>query len=169
MPKIIENISEQLMAEAKAQIAERGYKNTTIRSVASGCGVAVGTVYNYFKSKDMLIASFILKDWLECVNTISAQPKENRRLYLEFIHLSLRNFEKKYSSLFADRDAQAVFNSSFSERHGQLRAQLAKLILPICSGNDMFLAEFVAEALLTWTMAGRSFKDIYALLPEQIK
>ena len=37
MPKIIENIREQLMNEAKLQIAERGYKNTTIRSVAGGC------------------------------------------------------------------------------------------------------------------------------------
>ena len=64
MPKIIENIREALLVEAKRQIAERGYQNTTIRSVAKECGVAVGTVYNYFKSKDMLIASFILEDWI---------------------------------------------------------------------------------------------------------
>ena len=50
MPKIIENLRSQRLSEAKKQISERGYKNTTIRSVASGCGVAVGTVYNYFKS-----------------------------------------------------------------------------------------------------------------------
>ena len=76
MPKIIENLREELLAEAKKQIAERGYKNTTIRSVAAECGIAVGTVYNYFKSKDMLIASFILVDWLECVRSIAAQPKD---------------------------------------------------------------------------------------------
>ena len=33
----------------------------TVRSVAAGCGVAVGTVYNYFSSKDMLIAAFMLE------------------------------------------------------------------------------------------------------------
>jgi AcrR family transcriptional regulator len=169
MPKIIENVRYQLMAEAKKQIAELGYKNTTIRSVATGCNIAVGTVYNYFKSKDVLIASFILQDWLEVVNSISAYPKESRKDYIEYIHTSLIKFETNYTGLFSDKDAQTVFNLAFSERHKQLRNQLATLILPICRGDDMFLAEYVAEALLTWTMAGKSFKSIYALLPEQIK
>ena len=169
MPKIIENVREQLMTEAKAQIARQGYKNTTIRSVASGCGIAAGTVYNYFKSKDMLIASFILRDWLEIIESISAYPKENRRDYLEYIHHSLKQFEDKYTVLFSDADAKAVFSLAFSERRRQLRTQLAELILPICRGDDMFLAEFVAEALLTWAMADESFESIYTLLPEQIK
>ena len=68
MPKIIENVRHQLLTEAKRQISERGYKSTTIRSVAAECGVAVGTVYNYFKSKDILIASFILED--ACLESI---------------------------------------------------------------------------------------------------
>lgn len=168
MPKIIENIRQQLLEEAKRQVTERGYKNTTVRSVASACGIAVGTVYNYFCSKDILIASFILKDWENIVETIVSQPKENRKLYLEFIHISLQKFASKYNSLFTDEDAKQTFSSAFTERHSQLRYQLAMLILPICRGND-FLAEYVAEALLTWTMAGKSFESIYTLLPEQIK
>ena len=169
MPKIIENVRELLMSEAKRQIATNGYKNTTIRSVASGCGIAAGTVYNYFKSKDILIASFILEDWLETVNSISVYPKESRRDYLEYIYNSLKTFGKSYNVLFSDADARAVFDLAFSERHRQLRSQLAELILPICRGDDIFLAEFVSEALLTWTMAGKSFEAIYTLLPEQIK
>ena len=167
MPKIIENLREELLAEAKRQIAERGYKNTTIRSVAAECGIAVGTVYNYFKSKDMLIASFILVDWLECVRSISEQPKEDRRRYLNFIHLSLLKFEEKHHALFTDEDAVAAFSSAWGERHGQLRAQLADLIMPIA--DERFTAEFVAEAMLTWTTGGITFDEIYTLLPEKIK
>ena len=169
MPKIIENLRETLLIEAERQISKRGYKNTTIRSVAKECGVAVGTVYNYFKSKDILIASFILQNWIECVNSIGAYPKENRKDYIEYIHISLNKFAGKYNKLFSDGEAKATFAGSFAERHGQLRSQLAALILPICPNNDLFLSEFVAEALLTWTMAGRSFESIYDLLPEQIK
>lgn len=167
MPKIIENLREELLAEAKKQIAERGYRNTTIRSVAAECGIAVGTVYNYFKSKDMLIASFILVDWLECVRSIASRPKEDRREYLAFIHLSLCKFQEKYRTLFTDEDAMVAFSSAFNERHGQLRAQLADLIMPIA--DERFTAEFVAEAMLTWTTGGKTFDEIYTLLPEKIK
>ena len=169
MPKILENLRDQLLSEAKKQIAERGYSNTTIRSVASACGIAVGTVYNYFKSKDMLIATFILKDWLECIESISSKSKDNKEEYLRFIHTSLKMFEQKYTTLFSDKDAKVAFNTAFSERHVQLRSQIAQLIATICPDSDKFLSEFVAEAMLTWTMAGRSFDEIYSLLPEQIK
>ena len=77
MPKIIQNAREQLLATAQKQIAERGYAATTIRSVAGECGLAVGTVYNYFKSKDLLIASFMAADWQNCIQKIAACPTED--------------------------------------------------------------------------------------------
>ena len=169
MPKIIENLRGQLLYEARRQILINGYEKTTIRSVAEGCGIATGTVYNYYKSKDILIASVILEDWIECMNVIYSQPKENRRSYLEFIYTSLKQFEQKYNRLFSDKEAEKSFVTAFFERHKQLRSQLASLIMHICRGDESFLAEYVAEALLTWTMSGKSFESIYELLPEQIK
>ena len=167
MPKIITNLRDDLMREAREQILKHGYKNTTMRSVAKSCGVAVGTVYNYFESKDMLIAEFILVDWMECINRISSHPKEDRRAYLEFIYQSLIKFEERFHPLFSDEDAKSNFSAVFSERHKQLRKQLSVLIMPIC--DKEFTADFVAEALLTWTMSGVGFGDIYELLPEKIK
>ena len=29
---------------------------------------------------------------------------------------------------------------------------------------DAFTAEFIAESMLTWTMAGKSFEEIYSIL-----
>ena len=60
MPKIIENLQEKLIHEARRQVQQKGYGSLTIRSVATACGVGVGTVYNYFASKDALVAAFIL-------------------------------------------------------------------------------------------------------------
>lgn len=167
MPKIIENLRHSLLCEAKRQINERGYKNTTIRSVASGCGVAVGTVYNYFKSKDMLIASFVLDDWIGCLGRISEYPKDNKYRYLAFIHESICDFIKNNESLFYDKEAEHSFSLSAIKRHEQLRHQLAEQIMPIA--DDDFLAEYVAEALLCWTAKGCDFDSIYPLLPEKIK
>ena len=167
MPKIIENIREELLCEAKRQITERGYQNTTIRSVAGECGIAVGTVYNYFKSKDMLIASFVLKDWMECLEAIASMSKSDRYLFLRSMHEELISFAAKHEALFSDKEAAKAFGMSVSERHGQLRDQLAEQIMPVACNR--FLAEYVAEAMLCWTMAGRDFDEIYSLLPEKIK
>ncbi len=167
MPKIIENVREQILTVAKKQLSEQGYKKTTIRSVAKECEIAVGTVYNYFKSKDILIASFVLQDWNDCIKAISSYPKDDRRAYLEFIHISLFSFEQKHDRLFTDKEAAKTFNTVFFDRHKMLRAQLAELIRPIT--EDAFTAEFVAEAMLCWTVAGKSFEEIYNLLPKKIK
>ena len=71
MPKIIENLESRLMEEARKQIEESGYDAVTIRSVAKGCGVGIGTVYNYFPSKDDLLAAFMLADWKVCLAAIN--------------------------------------------------------------------------------------------------
>ena len=165
MPKIIENVRDQLLIEAKRQIMENGYANTTIRSVASACGFGVGTVYNYFKSKDVLIASFMVDDWMECLSKMKRCPTENKELLFRCIYSSLLEFSGKYSSLFRDSDAARVFAAAFSERHKMLRNQLAEIILPIfCHSSREFLAEFIAESLLTWTMADKSFEEIYSVI-----
>lgn len=167
MPKIIENLREQILNEAKKQLSEQGYEKTTIRSVAQECGIAVGTVYNYFKSKDILIASLILEDWNDCIQSIATYPKEDRRAFLEHIHISLSAFEKKHDKLFKDKEATKTYNTVFFERHRLLRSQLSQLIKPLT--DDAFLSEYVAEALLCWTTEGKCFEEIYPLLPEQIK
>ena len=167
MPKIIANVREQIIAEARRQIDERGYESLTVRSVAKGCGIAVGTVYNYFTSKDMIVASCILEDWLMCTKTISEYPKEFRKDFLAFIHSSLLRFSQKNINVFGSEAAVNAYNASFFERHAQIREQLAELILPIC--DEQFTADYIAEAMLCWTMAGKSFEEIYSLLPERIK
>ena len=168
MPKIIENLKEVLLFEAKKQIAERGYKATTVRSVAASCGVAVGTVYNYFSSKEMLVATFMLEDWLKCLDNIRSTPRDSEREYFHKIYAELLNFAGKYSEIFADEEAIKAYGNVSHSRHGQLRSQLAELILPICRGKDSFTAEFVAESMLTWSMAGIDFESIYAVIKKII-
>lgn len=165
MPKIIENVRDQLLTEAKRQIMENGYANTTVRSVASACGLGVGTVYNYFKSKDMLIASFMVDDWKECLAKMKQESTENAEELFRCIYALLLEFAEKHASLFGDADAAKVFAIAFSERHKILRDQLAEIILPLCNhSNREFLAEFIAESLLTWTMADKSFEEIYSVI-----
>jgi len=162
LPKIIENLREQLLAEAKRQITENGYAKTTVRSVASACGVGVGTVYNYFPSKDMLIASFMAEDWLIRLKRMKSLGSVPCRDRIFAVYTELREYTEEYGALFGDSDAAKVFATVFSERHGQLRGQIAEVVLPLC--DKYFLAEFIGEAMLAWTVAGKDFDALYEVI-----
>jgi len=189
MPKIIENIRESLLEKARHQVMEQGYSTMTIRSVAKACKVGVGTVYNYFPSKDMLVASFMLEDWLQCVAAFTKACKEAETKYmsedsiqalseeiikdaaveaLRSIYWELSHFLDKYRVLFSDEDASVGYASAFSSRHKQLRDQIAAPLFSICNKqsktNPDFLAEFMAESMLTWTMEGYEFEQITEVL-----
>lgn len=169
MPKIIENLKDRLIAEAQKQIEESGYGAMTIRSVAKACAVGIGTVYNYFPSKEALIANHLLEDWKVCVNTIQqvAGPSETPQPVLACIYEQLAGFAARHQGIFRDETAAAGFAGSFSQYHDLLRSQLADPLRKFC--DDDFTAQFVAESLLTWTMAGKSFVEIYEIVKKLFK
>ena len=164
MPKIIENLKDRLIAEAEKQIQLSGYHAVNIRSVAKACGVGVGTVYNYFPSKEALIATHLLEEWNECVDTITctAETATEAKPVLQCIYRQLVGFADRHQTIFRDESAAASFAGSFSQYHGLLRSQLASPLRKFCDSD--FTAQFIAESLLTWSMAGKSFDTIYEIL-----
>jgi AcrR family transcriptional regulator len=164
MPKIIENLKERLIAEAQKQIEDSGYSAVTIRSVAKACGVGVGTVYNYFPSKEALVATHLLEDWNLSVQIINrtAQGATEPMPAMKCIYDQLVSFSRRHQVIFRDETATAGFAGSFSQYHELLRSQLAEPLRKFCA--DDFTPQFAAESLLTWTMAGKSFEEIFEIL-----
>lgn len=164
MPKIIENLSDRLIAEAQKQIEESGYSALTIRSVAKACGVGIGTVYNYFPSKEALIATFLLEDWKSCMTALqhAADRATLPQPVLRCMYEQLMQFSSRHNAIFRDKAAAAGAAGSFSQYHSLLRSQLAAPLQKFCSSD--FAAVFVAESLLTWSMDGKSFDEIYEIL-----
>ena len=170
MPKIIENVKEQLLAEARKQITENGYSKTTIRSVAGACGLAVGTVYNYFPSKDFLIASFMLEDWMKTEEAmragIAAAPDAKEAV--RAVWNGIRVFSEDHKDLFSDQDAAADYGAHFSDKHGLLRSRIAALLTALFPSlpepDRKFRAEFLAESLLSWSCTSHSFSELWSVL-----
>ena len=170
MPKIIENLREQLLEEAQKQIAERGYAKTTVRSVSKACGVGVGTVYNYFESKEMLVASFVFEKWKTYLNAMSELPSSEPERLIEGIYDLMKGFAAENEPLFSDPDATKQMSLGSSSRHKMLRSQIAAYVLPVCGGDAaQFTAEFIAEALIAWSMENADFEAVYPLIEKIIK
>lgn len=161
MPKIIEGLAEKLAAEARRQSMESGYGAMTIRSVAEALGVSPGVVYNYYPSKEDLAAAFILADWKETLAAMEPGPGDTPKTVLQTMHRELLAFLKLHGGIF--RDAQAAgFTAISAKYHTLLRAQLAAPLRGFCP--DEFTAEFIAETMLAWTIAGKSFEELSALM-----
>ena len=164
MPKIIDSLRENILLEAQKQVLTQGYSQTTIRSVAGACGIAVGTIYNYFPSKNVMIASFMLADWQDALERMRSGclAQQSPAGVLEAIYGGLRAYRAKFAPLFSDSDAEKNAGSVFKQRHRQLRAQLAELVRPVCGGcdNSEFTALFIAEALLSWTDDECEYKQL---------
>lgn len=174
MPKIIENLREKLLIEAKRQVFENGYSAMTIRSVASACEIGVGTVYNYFESKDVLIASFMKDDWEMCMETIQLSSVQNSKIepVLRCIFCELKVFIEKYNILFDDKNAKENFIGRFQMAHKMLRQQIKKPLIKYCGKQEKvspeFLAEFLAESMLSWVVSDRSYEEISSILLQLI-
>lgn len=169
MPKIIENLRDQLLQEARRQISEQGYTGTTIRSVAGACGVGVGTVYNYFPSKEMLVAAFMMEDWQKQLDAMAALPKDQPEALLRGVYEALCSYAEGHRDLFSDEGAAKAISLGFAPRHRMLREQLTGFILPVCQGdNTAFTAAFIAESLISWTMEGTPFDTLYPVIHKLI-
>ena len=168
MPKIIDNVREQIQKEVFNQMLTKGYSKTTIRSVAKAVGIGTGTMYNYFSSKDELIASFMLDDWRLCVETMEKVPFESSEAFLRQIHGALKTFISKYEKVFKDKDAIRAFSTVFPERHLQFRAKIGGFVAPACEETDYedkkFLSEHIAECIINWTMADIPFDKQYSII-----
>ncbi len=169
MPKILTDPRESILREVERLLCQGGYSAVTVRSVAQGCGVGVGTVYNYFPSKEAMLAEYLLADWKGCIAAIEAVSRESgdARPVAQSICDQLLKFSAAHSTVFQDEAARGAFAGSFSQYHAVLRSQLAAPLRRFC-GSD-FAAEFASEALLTWSMAGKSFCEIWGMLSPTLR
>lgn len=66
---------EAILAASRKLVMEKGIQAVNMRSVASVCGTAVGSVYNYFPSKSELLTATVEEVWKEIFH-MPEQPAE---------------------------------------------------------------------------------------------
>ena len=93
--KRVGNKRERIINAAAGFFGEKGYHQTTTSEIADAAGVAAGTIYIYFKSKEMLIVAVFeeflgshmerLKQGVEAVNGSEAKMRRLLTLGLELM------------------------------------------------------------------------------------
>jgi TetR/AcrR family transcriptional regulator, fatty acid metabolism regulator protein len=135
--------SETILRAAAKVFAQSGYFNAKVADVAREAGVADGTVYLYFKSKDDLLTSifdwamgeFISRARVELAE--AAEPGEKLRRFAH-LHFSLLEQERDIAIVFQIELRQSTkFMEQFSTTHLATYLQMLRDIIE--SGQKMGL------------------------------
>ena len=155
MPKIVENVKERILLETRKQIEEFGYSKVNIRGIAAACNIGVGTIYNYFESKDVIIANFMLSDWFLCIQKIKDKIAGGENS-IEMAYVYFSELTASHSYLFSDDIAYKNYKVNSNKWHIMLRNQIADLI----NSKDKFLNLFISEAIITWSIEGKKYEEL---------
>ena len=69
-----DEVRRRLLEAAARDFAERGFEATNIDQVAVAAGVAKGTIYNYFRSKEELFGEVLTEAARRAVDRYAARP-----------------------------------------------------------------------------------------------
>lgn len=94
--------SEEILKTSRELIRVQGWDALNIRSVAAACGVSIGSIYNYFASKEKLICAVVESIWCEIFHRSDENAVFNDTLAcVAWLYGRMECGSKKYPDLFA--------------------------------------------------------------------
>ena len=166
MPKLLAQVRENALLETRRILREEGYDALTMRAIARKCGIAVGTLYNYFPSKEYLTGCVVLADWQAAYRDMqgavgrAATPQEGIR----GIYEGMYEFVAAHQYLLAFHWSDAPGQFTYADRHKVLLRQicglLQELLASVGSPMPQDLMTFLAESILNSSVKQYPYSDI---------
>lgn len=130
MPKIIENIREIILEKGKEMLLEESYGSFNMRKLAKSCGLGLGTLYNHFENKEMLVYHIFISDWENTIELADKMKDEKLpiREKLNRIYISLETFVSQYMGVFWEMSGGRQSRCP-SDRYDELHTQIENIIL----------------------------------------
>lgn len=102
MPKILENTYESILEKAEEILYEEGYNSISIRRIAKECNISIGTIYNYFSNKEMLIQKIIMNYWERFYEVFDKIAEEDTDFFIKLreIFYEFKIFFEKFSGIW---------------------------------------------------------------------
>ena len=150
---------QRILDAAIAVIAEKGYFNSPVSAIAARAGVADGTIYLYFKSKDDVLRTAIdstfdrfhqqLRERFESV----INPREQLE-YIARVHLESASQNRSMAILMQTEMRQSAnFIAEFSHKHLVRYIQLVREVVRRGQQSGVFRQD-VSDGLVAHCMFG---------------
>jgi AcrR family transcriptional regulator len=190
-PQPVESMTDRQLQRRDALLtavmelaAERGIDNVQMKLVAERSGVALGTTYRYFASKEHLLASALVEWQARLTDRLSAEPARlvggDQRVdrVVDFLHRGMRGFQRypSYADLMVyvagSRDPYA---SEAMHAMSVRTNRVLRLYLGPEPEQDAFeTVSFVIgsvwlNAIITWRAGRGSLDDAYRKIEDGVR
>jgi len=166
MPKLIENAREHILETAEKMLFQVGYQGFKIREIAKRCGIASGTIFNYFASKEMLVTAIMARDWDNLLADIKKECDlaTDITAAVSIIYKGIKLFVQKYESILMDYPGNIIgqFRKYHVTVHQQIADLLNNLLLRLNRRVPLPVVSIFAESVLATSV--QKDIDLQALL-----
>jgi TetR/AcrR family fatty acid metabolism transcriptional regulator len=150
---------QRILDAAVEVIAENGYFNSPVSAIASRAGVADGTVYLYFKSKDDLLRTAIDTTLGRFYEAVEARfktihdPREQLE-YIAQVHLESSSVNRSMAVLMQTEMRQsAKFVAEFSHKHLVRYIQVVREVVRRGQQSGLFRRD-ISDAVVAHCLFG---------------
>lgn len=154
MPKVIKDLRNNILSVSKDELFNKGYKELNMRNIAKRTNTAVGTIYNYFNSKEILVASIILEDWYKSIDEIKSVT--DRALSIEEglkgILKAISSFYSLYGSVFQNSglpNIKIAYPDKYEMLNKGISEEIIKLMNKFNSSYDDFEITFIVSNIFS--------------------
>ncbi len=156
MPKIIEDVENRILRSARQRLLGGDLSSFSARGIAEDCGIAVGTIYNYYRDKESLLAAIMAQDWQAAFEKagqqIAAAPGPEAGVLC--LYEGLRSFSQVYEAIWSSYPTGEGFGSLYRTRHKLLLSQIKEQLSALYSrfgltqeeGKLVLLSELILAA-----------------------
>ena len=168
MPTIIKGLGKVIPAEAKKLLLEQGIRDLNLRELAQRCGIAVGTIYNYYSSKDILIAEVIMEDWNDAAEKAQKEIKKAKSGAdgVAAIYDAVQSFFCTYKKVFGSFQKKPGVAEEYRERILDGITELLKYSFEFfpCAMQPVPYKFFAENIFYAGTQGRMSFDEIRPVL-----
>ena len=155
MPKIIPGLQEKILQTARTILLEEEDSAFSMRSIAERCGIACGTIYNYFPGKDSMLAAILMHDWMDILERMhaSVQQAQSFSAGIRSMYDIMSEFVNCYRGIWLRYSGSARDIPMQDKRHEQMILQIkecvSELLARFAPKQTQKLARLLSESILT--------------------
>lgn len=117
---------EEIMRVSRKIVSEKGLPALNMRALAKECGIALGTLYNYYSDKDELVVAAIESVWQDILEKSSPDSGVSFSQYVTHIYARILSGLKYYPDFFAAHSI-SVAGSAKGKARGMMERCFGKI------------------------------------------